>query len=120
MRANVKDQRKRPNPMKIGTLLTAAIVSLATVGGGLAAYIAVTKYQTMDRVSMAETRLEIVRAISDIPRYMNPERGFATNLLFGASTIDPKQTAELDKLRALTDGAMTKVNQVRASLPGPL
>jgi methyl-accepting chemotaxis protein len=50
--------------MKIGTLLTAAIVSLATVGGGLAAYIAVTKYQTMDRVSMAETRLEIVRAIS--------------------------------------------------------
>ena len=32
--------------MKIATLLTAAIVSLATVGGGLAAYVAVTKYQT--------------------------------------------------------------------------
>jgi methyl-accepting chemotaxis protein len=106
--------------MKIGTLLTAAIVSLATVGGGLAAYIAATKYQIMDRVSVAERRLEIVRAVGDIPRYMNPERGFATNILFGAGAIDPKQTVELDKLRGLTDGAMAKVNQVRSSLPGPI
>ena len=106
--------------MKIGSLLTAAIVSLATVGGGLAAYIAVTKYQTMDTVSIAQKRLEIVRAISDIPRYMNPERGFVTNILFGGNSIDPKQTADLDKLRALTDGGMAKVNQVRATLPGPL
>jgi HAMP domain-containing protein len=106
--------------MKIATFLTAAIASLATVGGGLAAYVAVTKYQTMDRVELAQKRLEIVRAISDIPRYMNPERGFATNILLGAGTINPDQTAALDKLRALTDGAMVKVNQVRATLPGPL
>jgi hypothetical protein len=106
--------------MKIGPLLTAAVVSLATVGGGLAAYIAATKYQTMDKVSVAQKRLEIVRAVGDVPRYMNPERGFATNILFGSGSLDPKQTAELDKLRALTDGAMAKVNQVRSSLPGPL
>jgi methyl-accepting chemotaxis protein len=106
--------------MKIATLLTAAIVSLAAVGGGLAAYIAVTKYQTMDSVSVAERRLEIVRAVGDIPRYMNPERGYATNILFGANAINPKQTAELDKLRALTDGAMAKVSQVRATLPGAI
>jgi methyl-accepting chemotaxis protein len=106
--------------MKIATFLTAAIASLATVGGGLAAYVAVTKYQTMDRVELAQKRLEIVRAISDIPRYMNPERGFVTNILFGGNAIDPNQTAALDKLRALTDGAMAKVNQVRATLPGPL
>src|SRR5262245_22494674 len=106
--------------MKIATLLTAAIVSLSTVGGGLAAYIAVTKYETMNRVSLAEKRLEIVRAVGEIPGHMNPERGYATNILFGANDINPKQTAELDKLRALTDGAMTKVNQVRATLPGSL
>jgi len=106
--------------MKIATLLTAAIVSLATVGGGLAAYVAVTKYQTMDRAEVAQKRLEIVRAMSDIPAYMNPERGFATNILLGSGTINPKQTEALDKLRARTDGAMAKVNQVRASLPGPL
>jgi len=106
--------------MKIGTLLTAAIVSLATVGGGLAAYVAATKYQTMDRVSVAQKRLAIVRAVGDIPRYMNPERGFGTNILFGAGVIEPKQTTALDKLRALTDGAMAKVNEVRATLPGPL
>ncbi|GKQ49187.1 methyl-accepting chemotaxis protein [Bradyrhizobium sp. Ce-3] len=106
--------------MKIGTLLTTAIVSLSAVGGGLAAYVAVTKYQTMDKVSTAQSRLEIVRAVGDIPRYMNPERGYATNLLLGGPTIDQKQIAELDRQRQLTDGALAKVNQVRATLPGSL
>ncbi|GIQ73383.1 methyl-accepting chemotaxis protein [Bradyrhizobium sp. RD5-C2] len=106
--------------MKIGTLLTAAIVSLSAVGGGLAAYVAVTKYQTMDKVSTAQSRLEIVRAVGDIPRYMNPERGYATNLLLAGGTIDPKQIAELDRQRQLTDGALAKVNQVRTTLPGSL
>ncbi|UFX48561.1 methyl-accepting chemotaxis protein [Bradyrhizobium sp. 41S5] len=106
--------------MKIGTLLTAAIVSLSAVGGGLAAYVAATKYQTMDKVSTAQSRLEIVRAVGDIPRYMNPERGYATNLLLAGGTIEPKQIAELDRQRQLTDGALAKVNQVRATLPGSL
>ena len=69
--------------MKIGTLLTAAIVSLSAVGGGLAVYVAASKYQTMDKVSVAQSRLEVVRAVGDIPRYMNSERGFATNILYG-------------------------------------
>ena len=106
--------------MKIGTLLTAAIVSLSAVGGGLAAYVAVTKYQTMDKVSTAQSRLEIVRAVGDIPRYMNSERGMSTNLLFSTGAIDQKQIADLDKLRKLTDGALAKVNQVRTALPGSL
>ncbi|MHC2427169.1 hypothetical protein ACVIST_003914 [Bradyrhizobium elkanii] len=106
--------------MKIGTLLTAAIVSLSAVGGGLAAYVAVTKYQTMDKVSTAQSRLEIVRAVGDIPRYMNSERGMSTNLLFSTGAIDQKQIADLDKLRKLTDGALAKVNQVRTMLPGSL
>ncbi len=107
--------------MKIGTLLTAAIVSLSAVGGGLAVYVAVTKYQTMDQVSVAQSRLAVVRAVGEIPRYMNPERGFATNLLLGPATIDPKLRAELnDKYRRDTDGALAKMNQIRASLPGSL
>ena len=48
--------------MKIGTLLTTAIVSLSTVGGGLAVYVAVTKYQTMGRIAEAEGRLAIVQS----------------------------------------------------------
>ena len=62
--------------MKIGTLLTAAIVSLSAVGGGLAVYVAVTKYETMGKVSEAQARLQIVRTLGDIPRYLNSERGF--------------------------------------------
>src|SRR5882762_287675 len=110
-----------PKPMKIGTLLTVAIVSLSAVGGGLAVYVAATKYQTMDKISLAQRRLEIVRAVGDIPRYMNPERGFATNLMFGPPAIDPALRAELnEKYRKQTDGAREKMNQIKAALPGTL
>ena len=107
--------------MKIGTLLTAAIVLLSTVGGGLAVYVAVTKYQTIDKVSVAQSRLAVVRAVGEIPRYMNPERGFATNLLLGPATIDPKLRTELnDKYRRDTDGALAKMNQIRGTVSGSL
>jgi len=106
--------------MKIGTLLTAAIVSLSTVGGGLAVYVAVSKYQTMDKVSAAQSRLEVVRAVGDIPRYMNPERGFATNILFGPAAVDPTMMTSLDKYRKDTDGALAKMNAIRKALPGSL
>jgi methyl-accepting chemotaxis protein len=107
--------------MKIGTLLTTAIVSLSAVGGGLAVYVAITKYQTMDRVSVAQRRLEIVRAVGDIPRYLNSERGFSTNIMFGPPAVDPKQRAELnDKYRKQTDGARDRMNQIRKTLPGDL
>src|SRR6195952_6067721 len=107
--------------MKIGTLLTAAIVSLSTVGGGLAVYVAVTKYQTMDRVSVAQSRLAVVRAVGELPRYMNPERGFATNILFGPAVVDPKMRTEMvEKYRKQTDGARDRMNQIKATLPGGL
>jgi methyl-accepting chemotaxis protein len=107
--------------MKIGTLLTAAIVSLSAVGGTLAVYVAATKYQTMDKVSVAQRRLEIVRAVGEIPRYMNPERGFATNILFGPAVVDPKMRTELvEKYRKQTDGARDRMNQIKATLPGAI
>src|SRR5690348_3702192 len=106
--------------MKIGTLLTAAIVSLSTVGGGLAVYVAVSRYQTIDRIDEAQSRLAIVRAVSDIPRYLNPERGFATNILYGPATVDPSPLTEHDKLRKQTDGARDKMNALRKALPGSL
>lgn len=107
--------------MKIGTLLTAAIVSLSAVGGGLAVYVAVSKYQTMDKVSVAQSRLEVVRAVGDIPRYMNSERGFATNILYGPPAVDPAVRKELnEKLRKNTDSARDKMNAVRKNLSGGL
>ena len=107
--------------MKIGTLLTAAIVSLSAVGGGLAVYGALTKYQTMDKVAVAQSRLALVRAVGEIPRYLNPERGFATNLLLGPAAIDPKLRTEMsDTYRKNTDGALAKMNLIRSSLQGSL
>jgi methyl-accepting chemotaxis protein len=107
--------------MKIGTLLTVSIVSLSAVGGGLALYVAAAKYQMMDKISVAQRRLDIVRVVGDIPRYMNPERGFATNIMFGPPAIDPALRAELnDKYRKQTDRAREKMNQIKATLPGTL
>jgi methyl-accepting chemotaxis protein len=106
--------------MKLGTLLTISIVSLSAAGGGLALYVATTKYQTIERMSVAQTRLAVVRTIGDIPRYLNPERGFTTNILFGPPTIDPKQRADLDTYRKQTDGALDKMVELRKSLPSTL
>src|SRR5580704_14654415 len=107
--------------MKIGTLLTTVILSLSAVGGALSVYVASTKHETMNRISDAEKRLEVVRAVGEIPRYMNPERGFATNMMLGAPAIDPKERATLnDKYRRDTDGARDKLIAVRKALPGAL
>ena len=107
--------------MKIGTLLTAAIVSLSAVGGGLAVYVAVSKYQTMDKVSVAQSRLEVVRAVGEIPRYLNPERGFSTNILYGPAVVDPAMRTELnDKYRKQTDGARDRMNAIRKNLSSSL
>jgi methyl-accepting chemotaxis protein len=101
--------------MKIGTLLTIAIASLSVTAGGLAVYIAASKYDTMGRVATAQTRLALVRAVGDIPRYLNSERGFSTNILFGPAVVDPKMRADLEKLRKSTDGAIEKMEQLRAT-----
>jgi methyl-accepting chemotaxis protein len=106
--------------VKIGTLLTVAIVSLAAVGGGLAVYVAATKYETMDKIANAQARLEVVRTVGDIPRYLNPERGFATNIMFGPAVVDAKQRAELDSYRKQTDGAVEKMEQIRKTSAGAL
>jgi methyl-accepting chemotaxis protein len=106
--------------MKIGTLLTTVILSLSAVGGGLAAYVASTKHETMNKISDAEKRLEIVRAVGEIPRYMNPERGFATNIMYGPPVIEPKLLTELDGYRKQTDGAVAKMQQVRGTIADAL
>jgi methyl-accepting chemotaxis protein len=99
--------------MKIGTLLTAAVVSLSAVGGGLAAYIATTKYQSMGSISDAQARLDLVRALGDVPRYLNPERGFATDILFGTGAVEARQRSDIDKMRKETDGAVERLAQIR-------
>ncbi len=117
--ASINQQGIR-SKMKISTLLTVAVVSLSVIGGGVAVYVAGTKYATLDRVHEAEGRLAIVRAVGDIPRYLNSERGFVTNILYGPATIDPNAKSELiDKYRKQTDGARARMMEIRKGLPGP-
>jgi methyl-accepting chemotaxis protein len=106
--------------MKIGTLLTIAIASLSATAGGFSLYVATSKYELMDKAANAQARLELVRAVGDIPRYLNSERGYATNILFGPPAVDANARVELDKLRKLTDGAVDKMNKIRTTSVGAL
>lgn len=106
--------------MKLGTLLTMSVVALSAVGGGFALYVAGTKYHAMRQASVAQQRLAIVRAVGDIPRYLNSERGFVTNILFGPPAIDPKMRSDLDTYRKKTDGAVNKMAELRISLSNEL
>ncbi len=50
------------------------------------------KHQAMNNVSIAQSRLAIARAVGNVPRFLNPERGFATDLLISNEyPIDPKK-----------------------------
>ena len=69
-----------------------------------------SKYQTMEQVSNAQARLGLVRAVGNIPRYLNSERGFSTNILFGPAVVDPKtarrarrQVSQADRRRRRQD-----------------
>src|SRR5207244_7445778 len=64
--------------------------------------------------------VEVVPVVGTHPLDMNPERGFATNIMFGPPAVDPKLIAELDKYRRNTDGARDKMNQVKATLAGAI
>jgi methyl-accepting chemotaxis protein len=99
--------------MKIGTLLTVSVISLAAVGGAVSAYVAMSKYQTMDIIAVAQRRLEVVRAVGDIPRYLNPERGFATNILFGPPVVAASERSKLEKYRKATDTAAATMDNAR-------
>jgi methyl-accepting chemotaxis protein len=99
--------------MKIGTLLTVSVISLAAVGGAVSAYVVMSKYQTMDSIAGARRRLEVVRAVGDIPRYLNPERGFATNILFGPPVVAANERSKLEKYRKATDEAATTMDNAR-------
>jgi hypothetical protein len=99
--------------MKIGTLLTVSVISLAAVGGAVSAYVVMSKYQMMDSIAGARRRLEVVRAVGDIPRYLNPERGFATNILFGPPVVAANERSKLEKYRKATDAAATTMDNAR-------
>ena len=48
---------------------------------------------------------------------MNPERGFATNILYGPAEVDPKMRTQLvEKYRKETDGARDRMNAIRKTL----
>lgn len=107
--------------MKLATFLAASIITLASVGGGVAAYVVSSKHQAMNNVSIAQSRLAIARAVGNVPRFLNPERGFATDLLISNEyPIDPKKLSELKKLRTLTDSALAGLGEVRNGLPASL
>jgi methyl-accepting chemotaxis protein len=81
--------------MKIAAFITSATVLVFALGTTLGVYLAVEKFDDLSTIAQAQSRLELERAISDIPRYLNPERGYAQVVL---SSADPNAAAPVAEL----------------------
>jgi methyl-accepting chemotaxis protein len=106
--------------MKIGTLLTSAIICLSVIGGGPGVYVVKTKYDLMSDIAVERARLEVIRALGDVPRYLSPERGYSVNLILGKDPVEPNQHTELKKYRDKTDAAVATVEKMTPALAGKL
>jgi methyl-accepting chemotaxis protein len=106
--------------MRIGNLLISATAALTVIAGCAAGYVALSKYQGMTALAEAKARLDVVRSTNNVPRFLIPERGYATNFLYSTNTIDDAGRTELKRQRALTLAAREKMLSVRSSGLGGL
>jgi methyl-accepting chemotaxis protein len=86
----------------------------------LGGYVTLTKLEAMHNLSTAGVRLDVIRAIGNIPRYLNPERGFVVFLI---DTMPPGDQKNLTKLAAtfhLTDTAVDAAQATIGNVQGQL
>jgi methyl-accepting chemotaxis protein len=92
--------------MSINRLLSSAILFIALFMTALGGYVMLSKLAAMRSLSTAGTRLDVIRAIGNIPRYLNPERGLVLLLVGTMPPGDQKNSATLAETFHLTDTAL--------------
>lgn len=106
--------------MRIGNLLISATAALTVIAGCAAGYVAISKYEGMSALAEAKARLDVIRSTNDVPRFLIPERGYATNFLYSTNLIDDVGRKELKRQRDLTLAARDKMVSLRNSGLGTL
>ena len=64
--------------MSINRLVTSAILLIALLVVSSGGYIEITKLFTVRQLATSALRLDAIRALGNIPRYLNPERALFT------------------------------------------
>lgn len=97
--------------MSINRFLSLAIALIALIACSLATYSAISEYRHMSEINRAELRLAVLRAMSDIPRNLNGERGLSTLSMQNAAA-----GATIAGLADLRKGTRTAVETARRAV----
>ena len=106
--------------MRITRLVGGAILLLSLLAGLLGGYIELSKVSGIRQLAISGLRLDVIRALGNIPRYLNAERGLAVVDLHTVAPGDPGQLAELLELRKPTDAALVAAQSLVAARRGKL
>ena len=106
--------------MSINRLVSGAILLIVLFMAALGGYVVVTKVGVLRDLATAESRLAVIRAIGNIPRYLNPERGVFTIDVQTVAPGDQAKLAELAKWEAPTDAAVAAALAEAATIQGKL
>ncbi len=106
--------------MSINRLVSSTILLIALIMAAMGGYVTMTKVAVMRDLATADLRLDVIRALGNIPRYLSPERGLATVLEQTMVPGDQKGLASLVEFRQPTDtamaAAMTRVSAIHGQL----
>ena len=94
--------------MSVNRLVSFAILAIGLLAAVLGGYIELTKLNSMRQLAASAVRLDVIRALGNIPRYLNSERGLAMVDLQTVASGDPSRLAELVEFRKPTDAAIAE------------
>jgi methyl-accepting chemotaxis protein len=106
--------------MSINRLVSGAILLIALFMAALGGYVVLTKITALHDLAAADLRLAVIRAVGNVPRYLNPERGVFSVDEQIMKPGDQAKLAELAKLRDPTDSAVTAALAEAAAIQGQL
>ncbi|MFG1480437.1 HAMP domain-containing methyl-accepting chemotaxis protein [Xanthobacter sp. V4C-4] len=102
--------------MSIKRLLSLSIFVIAAIACALAIFMAVRQWEQLTTAQGAAARLDVIRALADVPKLLNPERGLTT-LALQTMTASQAAGTELAAFRADTEKAMENIKvRARATL----
>jgi len=93
--------------MSLNRLLSICILMLALLACGLGSIIAVDQFSAISAVKLTSARLDILKALSNVPATLNPERGMFTLLISTEPQGGASQNNAHVTMRQATDTVMT-------------
>jgi methyl-accepting chemotaxis protein len=106
--------------VSINRLVSSAILLISFFMAILGGYVTLTKLNTMRELTAAGQRLDVIRAVGNIPKFLNPERSVISIFLQTGAPGEQGKLGSLAESQAASDGAVAiaaaKVAEVQGQL----